>query len=100
MRTLTLLAQDERPVALVIRTGLAFAVTVSVFYALCTVVWVIAQPQFLGFMNSLFHGIDFTPLVTDGGFSWGSFLAAVAVLGVWSFAAGCFFSWLRQRLGG
>lgn len=99
MRTLTLPKLGDWPAAPAWRTGLALSVTVALFYALCTAGWVIARPQFLGFMNSLFHGIDFTPLVTDGTFGWASFVEAVAVMAIWAFLAGSFYAWLRQRLG-
>lgn len=80
-------------------TGLALAVTVAVFYALCTLAWVAAPGPFLGFMNSLFHGMDFTPLLTEAPLSWSGFASAMVVLSVWAFLAGAFFGWLRLRLG-
>lgn len=60
--------------------------------------WLVVQGPFLGFMNSLFHGMDFTPLVKATAFSWGGFLEALAVMFVWAFLAGTFFGWLRQRM--
>jgi len=51
------------------------------------------------FMNSLFHGMDFTPLLKPGSFVWGSFVTALVVMSVWAFFAGSFFAWLRRRLG-
>jgi hypothetical protein len=56
--------------------GIALAVTVAVSYALCTLVWLAAPGPFLGFMNSLFHGMDFTSLVTVAPFSWIGFSGA------------------------
>ena len=46
-----------------IRTGIALAITVGLFYALCTLAWAMAPGPFLGFMNSLFHGMDFSAMV-------------------------------------
>ena len=46
-----------------IRAGIALAVTVGLFYALCALVWALAPGPFLGFMNSLFHGMDFSSMV-------------------------------------
>ena len=83
-----------------LRTGASLAVTVVVFYTLCTLVWVVAPGPFLGFMNSLFHGIDFAPLVRQAGFSWNGSLEALAVMFVWSLFAGMFFASVRERLGG
>jgi hypothetical protein len=99
MSTLSVPLQQGSPAAVALRTGVAFAVTVALFYALCTVVWLVAQGPFLGFMNSVFHGMDFTPLVKDVTFSWANFIEALLVMSVWAFLAGTFFEWLRQRLG-
>ncbi len=51
------------PAARPFSTGIALAITVGVFYALCTLLWVLAPGPFLGFMNSLFHGMDFSAMV-------------------------------------
>ena len=80
------------------RTGITLAITVAVFYALCTLVWALAPGPFLGYMNSLFHGLDFTSLVQSSRFAWPAFVMALLVLGVWSFLAGAFFAWLFNRL--
>ena len=98
MSAIPLPLQHESPVGSAVRTGVALAVTVAVFYALCAMVWLVAQGPFLGFMNSLFHGMDFTPLVKPTVFSWSGFLEALAVMFVWAFLAGTFFGWLRQRI--
>lgn len=81
----------------ILRTGFAFAITVAVFYALCTVAWAIAPEPFLGFMNNLFHGMDFSSLVKDTAFSWTGFLAALIVLSLWALLAGVFFAWISKR---
>ena len=99
MSTLSVPLRQGSPAAVSLRTGVAFAVTVAVFYALCTLVWLVAPGPFLGFMNNLFHGMDFTPILEDVAFSWGGFIGALLVMTVWSFLAGTFFEWLRQRLG-
>ena len=98
MSAIPLSLQRSSPVGSAVRTGLALAVTVAVFYALCALAWLIAQGPFLGFMNSLFHGMDFTPLVKATAFSWRGFLEALTVMFVWAFLAGTFFGWLRQRM--
>ena len=99
MATLPLALQHDAPASQSLRTGLAFATTVALFYGLCTLVWLAAPGQFMNFMNNLFHGIDFTPLLKAAGFSWSGFLSAVVVMFIWAFLAGSFFAWLRQRLG-
>ena len=82
-----------------VRFGAALGLTVGLFYALCTLVWLAAPGTFLGFMNSLFHGIDFSSLTRQAPFSWSGFIEALVVLSVWAGLAGMFFGWLRQRLG-
>lgn len=82
-----------------LRTGVALATTVAVFYALCTLAWVAAPGPFLSFMNSLFHGMDFSVLNRPGPFSVRGFVEALLVMSLWAFLAGSFFGWLRPRLG-
>jgi hypothetical protein len=81
-----------------LRTGIALAVTIGVFYSLCTLVWVLAPGPFLNFMNNLFHGMDFTSMVQPRPFAWSGFLAALLVLSTWALLAGTFFAWLLNRL--
>jgi len=81
-----------------LRTGIALAVTVGVFYALCALVWAVAPGPFLGFMNNLFHGMDFSSMVQPRPFAWPGFLAALLVLSTWALLAGAFFAWLLNRL--
>jgi hypothetical protein len=81
-----------------LRTGIALAVTVGVFYALCALVWALAPGPFLGFMNNLFHGMDFSSMVQPRPFAWPGFLAALLVLSTWALCAGVFFAWLLNRL--
>ena len=88
------MATAARPVS----TGIALAVTVGVFYALCTLLWVLAPGPFLGFMNSLFHGMDFSAMVQPRPFAWTGFLVALLLLSGWALLAGMFFAWLRNRL--
>lgn len=100
MSTTTLSSQHSASVPTALRDGVALAVTVAVFYALCTVVWFVAPGPFLGFMNSLFHGMDYSLLMRPASFSITGFLQALVVMSVWAFLAGTFFGWLRQRLVG
>ena len=90
------MATAARPVS----TGIALAVTVGVFYALCTLLWVLAPGPFLGFMNSLFHGMDFSAMVQPRRFAWTGCLVALLLLSGWALLAGMFFAWLRNRLAG
>lgn len=98
MSTITAPSHGDSSAAAPLRTGVAFAITVAVFYGLCTVAWLVAQESFLGFMNKLFHGLDFTTLLKPAAFSWAGFVEALVVMSAWALVAGTFFSWLRQRL--
>lgn len=82
------------------RNALSFAVTVVVLYAACTALAVGFPQQFLGFMNALFHGMDFRPLQTSLGFDWGGFCYAAGVLFLWALGFGTFFCAFRNWLGG
>ena len=81
-----------------LRTGLTLAITVGLFYALCTLVWLLAPGPFLGFMNNLFHGLDFTSMVQPRPFAMQGFVTALLVLSAWALLAGMFFGWLSGRL--
>ena len=81
-----------------IGTGIALAITVGVFYALCTLIWVLAPGPSVSFMNGLFHGMDFSSMVQPRPFAWSGFLVAMLVLSGWALLAGTFFAWLRNRL--
>ena len=81
-----------------LRTGLALAITVGLFYALCTLIWILAPGPFLGFMNSLFHGMDFSSMVRPRPFAWPGFVVALLVLSTWALLAGAFFAWALARL--
>ena len=80
------------------RTATAFSITVGLFYGLCTLVWVAAPGSFLRFMNGLFHGMDFTPLVQPGPFDLPGFLMALVILSAWAWLAAAFFVWISKRM--
>ncbi len=80
------------------RTGLALAITVGGFYALCALAWALAPGPFLSLMNNLFHGMDFSSMVKPQPFAFPGFLAALLVLSVWAMLAGMLFTWLLNRL--
>ena len=83
-----------------VKTGTAFAVTVGVGYAACTVIFWLWPDTSFGFMNGLFHGLDFRKLQSGPAlFEFGSFAIALVVLVGWAFVLGTIFGWLRGRLG-
>ena len=75
----------------ILRTGIALSITVAVFYVLCALAWAMAPGPFMSFMNSLFHGMDFSGLVQASPFSWSGFLVVLLVLSAWAMLAGAFF---------
>jgi uncharacterized protein DUF5676 len=84
-----------------LRSGTAFAATVAVGYALCTLVFWIWPEAAVQWMNGLFHGLDFRKL--QGGtalFDFGSFVTALVVMTAWAFGLGSLFGWLFSQLGG
>lgn len=76
-RTMT---SQPSPIAAALRTGIALGVTVSLFYALCTLARVAAPGAFIEFMNGLFHGMDFSGMVKARPFSIGGFLTGLIML--------------------
>ncbi len=80
------------------RTGIALAITVGVFYALCTLIWTLAPGPSLGFLNSLFHGMDFGSMARSGPFNWPGFLTSLVVLCLWALLAGSFYAWVVTRM--
>ena len=81
-----------------IRAGTSLAITVAVFYSACALIWALAPQASLSWMNSLFHGLDFTAMMRPRAFTWGGFLSAIVVLAIWGFALGAFYHWLASRL--
>lgn len=81
-----------------LQTGTELAATVAVFYKLYMLVAVLWPAQFIGFMNALFHGIDFRLLQTAELHPWRAFLYALTVIVVWVFAIGAFFAGAHNAL--
>ena len=81
-----------------LRTGLALAITVGLFYALCALIWALAPGPSISLMNNLFHGMDFSRMIQPRPFAWPDFLAALLVLSAWALLAGVFFAWLLNGL--
>lgn len=79
-------------------TGLALSVTVAVFYTLCALVEVLWPAQFMGFMNALFHGMDFRVLQTAELHPWRDYFYALAVMALWAFGIGALFAAVRNGL--
>jgi hypothetical protein len=75
--------------------GIALGLAFSIGFLLCNLVLLIGGKDFsLGVMNTLFHDADFTPLMTDNGFSFGKLLAGMAGLLI----VGTFIGWFTSLL--
>ena len=75
-----------------VRFGAALAITVSLGYAACTLVFALFPDAAASFMNALFHGLDFRRLQAAGPlFSFGGFAYALIALVAWVFALGTLF---------
>ena len=83
-----------------LQTGLALSATVVFFYTLCTVVEVTWPDQFMGFMNALFHGLDFRKLITSDAYDLSSFFYALVLMAIWAFALGSIFALIHNALSG
>ena len=81
-----------------IRPASAFAITVGIGYALCTIVFWLFPEAAANFMNALFHGLDFRPLASAGTFTFGSFAYGLVVLVGWAFMLGAIFGLVSGRL--
>lgn len=75
-----------------LQTGLALSVTVALFYSLCALVQVLWPAQFIGFVNALFHGMDFRALQTVAPNPWRDYSYALLVMALWAFVVGAFFA--------
>ena len=58
----------------------------------------VAPGPFLGFMNRLFHGMEFSAMVQPRPLGWSGFVVALLLLSGWVLLTGTLFAWLRNRL--
>ena len=82
----------------VLRLPLAFAFTVAVAYAACTMLFWMFPGAAGAFMNGLFHGLDFRRLQGAAGFTFGAFALALAGIAGWAFLMALVFGWIRTRV--
>ena len=85
----------------ILRSGLAFALTIAIGYVACTAFFAIFPEASVTFMNALFHGLDFRKLQpAGGGFDVTGFAIAGLVLAGWGFMLGCIFAGLVRYFEG
>lgn len=82
-----------------LKFGAALALTAGIGYAACSIVFALFPDAAAGFMNALFHGLDFRKLqATQPLFTFGGFAYALVVLVAWVFALGALFDWITGRM--
>lgn len=61
--------------------ALALGIALSISFLLCNIVFAIGGQDFsLDIVNTLFHNMDFKPLVIDGGFNIGKLFCGMLIL--------------------
>ena len=84
-----------------VRVGAALSLTVGIGYSACSVLFWMFPEAAAGFMNALFHGLDFHKLqVEAGGFSFSGFVYALVGMMIWAFCGGILFGWIYALLSG
>lgn len=78
-------------------TGIALAVTVGVFYALCALVWALAPGPFLGLHEQALSWHELQPHGSAPSIRWAGFLDGVARTEHLGFIGRDFFAWLLNR---
>jgi hypothetical protein len=80
--------------------GVVVAITVVIGYTLCTLFWFALTEQSIGFLNTLFHGMDFHKIYAATDFSLVGYLSVVAVFTVWGYVIGVVYATARNLLIG
>jgi hypothetical protein len=81
-----------------LKSGVAFAATMAIGYAACSVVFWLWPEAAASFMKALFHGLDFRQLQSGPTlFNFGSFAYALVGITIWAFGLGAVFGWLSGR---
>jgi hypothetical protein len=83
-----------------IAAGCALALTVVLFYSLCTAAALLWPEAFVDFVGDVFHGMDFSRLMPAQGYNWRSYFNAAWIMGLWAFAMGATFAWLAEKFSG
>lgn len=64
-----------------LKFGLALGIALSISFLICNVIFSIGGKEFsLSIVNSIFHDMDFKPLMTDGGFNFLKLIGGMVVL--------------------
>lgn len=74
--------------------GIAAAITLAVFNALCAVAVAIWPDGVVAFFNSFAHGLDLNPIKSTQPFNLIRFLCGLIGLALVGFIAGAIFAWI------
>jgi hypothetical protein len=66
------------------RTEVTLAVTFAITYTVCAIAYALMPERGIGFLNALFHGLDFHKLGTPMPFTFLMFVYPLVVFVVWA----------------
>ncbi len=78
-------------------TGLAFALTAGLVYALCTAVVALWPTKTLNFFSNWFHGIDLSKISVAPQITIGSFIIGLIEVLIAAYAIGAFYAWAYNK---
>jgi|GEM_PF-491529 len=78
------------------RAGVTLALTVTITYTVCAVLYALFPEQGIAFLNALFHGIDFNKLGPPLPFTFLMFVYPLFVFAVWGFLVGALYAQLNN----
>ena len=82
------------------RTGATLALTLTITYTVCALVYALFPERGIDFLNALFHGLDFHKLGPPLPFTFLMFVYPLFVFVVWGFSVGALYAWLHNMLHG
>ena len=78
--------------------GASLAITTALAYAACALLFFLFPGMGMAFVQSLFHGLDFSKLtVTPGVFDFAGFGRVAVALAAYGFFVGALFAIVRNR---
>ena len=78
------------------RAGVTLALTVTITYTVCAVLYALFPERGIAFLIALFHGIDFNKLGPPLPFTFQMFVYPLFVFAVWGFLVGALYAQLNN----
>ena len=78
------------------KAGVTLALTVTITYTVCAVLYALFPERGIEFLNALFHGLDFNKLGPPLPFTFLMFVYPLFVFAVWGFLVGALYAWLNN----